>query len=314
MSITAFAIAPSHNTGGKNDATGAFLPGAKKFGTAYNCPWRQFDNTGAKNVVRQRFYDTIDTNCPAGTNFFAYFGHGIPAGLASPHVYGDDLDDLLAVLQPKISKPFVAVLYACSSGAASGFTGKFREKLGGDVWVYGHTTVGHAFLNPDVSEEASGNSPTWRMLYPAGDELRAPWAEALKYTDLWLRFPLLDDDNIYAEVNARRLLGSWLVKTSGSSSKYVFDMPAKTWALNSDQNIDDPPTGTVKEIDPSHAASVQDQGTWKITDQLVISWDSGGTDNWPLPLKVVGQQGTTGSTPLTAQRLQHTLGHGAIQG
>jgi hypothetical protein len=61
MSITAFAIAASQNTGGKNDATGAFIPGAQKFGRAYNCTWRSFDNMGARNVVRKRFLDTIES-------------------------------------------------------------------------------------------------------------------------------------------------------------------------------------------------------------------------------------------------------------
>jgi hypothetical protein len=314
MSITAFAIAPNHNTGGKNDATGAFLPGAQKFGKAYSCPWRQFDNTGAPNVVRKRFYDTIETHCPSGTNLFAYFGHGIAKGLASPHVYGDNLDDLLKILKPKISKPFVAVLYACSSGAAQGFSGKFRDKLGGDVWVYGHTSVGHAFLNPDVSEEASGNSPTWRMLYPSGDELRAAWADALKYTDLWLRFPLLEDDDIYAEVNARRLLGTWEVNSSGATSRYVFDMPATTWSVDSDQEIDEAPSGTVKAVDPKKRSGVVGQGTWEITDELSITWDSGSEETWPLPLRTVGQQGTADSAPLSAKRLSHSEGHGKIQG
>jgi hypothetical protein len=314
MVITAFAIAPGQNTGGKNDATGAFLPGAQKFGSAYNCPWRQFDNIGAQKAARQRFYDTIDTHCPAGTNLFAYFGHGIAGGLASAHVYGDHLDDLLAVLQPKISTPFVAVLYACSAGAAQGFSGKLRAKLGGDVWVYGHTSVGHSFLNPDVSEEASGNSPTWRMLYPSGSELRAAWAEALKYTDLWLRFPLLEDDSVYAEVNARRLLGTWEVSASGAVRLCVFDAPAVTWALQSGRDIDEAPTGKVKAVDPKRPSSALDRGTWEITDQLSVSWDSGSEEVWQLPLRVVGQQGTAGGTPLSAKRLRHSEGHGQIQG
>ncbi|GEM_PF-1939331 len=319
-SITAFAIAPGHNSGGKNDATGAFLPGAQKFGTAYNCPWRQFDNTGAVKTVRQRFYDTIDTFCPSGLDLFAYFGHGIPQGLASAHIYeadgyGHHLDDLLAVLQPKISKPFVAVLYACSAGSAQGFTGKLRAKLGGDVWVYGHTTAGHSFLNPDVSEEASDNSPTWRMLYPSGSELRAAWADALRYTDLWLRFPMLDDDDIYAEVNARRLLGTWEVNKSGAISHYVFDELYTTWIVDSGQDINDPPSGIVQAVDPKKRSSVLDHGAWAIGDELYINWNSGSAETWPLPLRLVGQQGTAGTVPLSAKRLRHSEGHGSkLQG
>jgi hypothetical protein len=314
MAITAFAIAAGQNTGGKNDATGAFLPAAQKFGAAYNCPWRQFDNSGPGVAVRKRFFDTIETNCPGGTNLFAYFGHGIASGLPSANVYGDDIDDLLKVLVPKIVKPFVAVLYACSAGMAQGFSGKLRSKLGPDVWVYGHTSVGHTFTNPDVSEEASGNSPTFRQLYGSGSALRGPWAEALKYTDLWLRFPLMEDANIDAEVNARRLLGKWEVTASGSIRQCQFDSAYEAWTLQSDRDIDAPPKGTVKAIDPKKPSNVVDQGTWEITDQLSVSWGSGSTEIWQLPLRVVGQQGTAGGGPLSAKRISHPEGYGKIQG
>ena len=216
-SFTAFAIAPSQNTGTQHDANGAFHPGAQKFANAYNAPWRTFENTGKRAKVQQNFYDTIDQFCPAGIDLFAYFGHGIPSGLPSPHIYESDLDDLVRVLLPKVSKPFVCVLYACSAGAANGFSGKLREKLGSDVWVYAHTTVGHSYMNPDVSEEMADNTPSYRLLYPYGSDLRAAWSEALHYTDLWLRYPLLYDRALAAEVNARRLLGSWEVTGAGAA-------------------------------------------------------------------------------------------------
>jgi hypothetical protein len=315
MSITAFAVAAGQNTGDKNDATGAFLPGAQQFAKAYGCAWRQFDNSGEDHAqVRKRFYDTIETNCPGGTNLFAYFGHGIAAGLPSPNVYGGDLDDLLKVLGPKISRPFVAVLYACSAGSAGGFTGKLREKLGDSAWVYGHTTAGHSFLNPDVSEEAACNSPTFRALYPSGAELRGPWAEALKYTDLWLRFPLLEDAAIAAEVNARRLLGEWEVTVSGAPRRCAFDQPYEAWTLTSGRDIDKAPSGTVKVANPKKTSSALEEGTWEITSQLTVTWNSGATEVWQLPLRLAGQQGTAGGSQLTARRLGHSLGHGKIQG
>ncbi len=315
MSVTAFAIAAGQNTGDQHDATGAFIPGAHKFAKAYGCPWRSFDNTGSNATVRKRFYDTIDTYCPAGLSLFAYFGHGIGKGLASAHVYTEHLDDLLKVLKPKISYPFFAVLYACSSGKADGFTGKLREKFGGDaVWVYGHTTAGHSFMNPDVSEEATGNSPTWRMLYPVGSELRSPWAEALKYTDLWARFPMMDDGPIAAEVNARRLLGTWEVKGSGPALHYVFDTAYTAWTQDSGRDYDAPPTGTVKATDAKNKASAVDKGTWTITDRVTVTWESGPTEFWALPLRVVGQQGLSAGSTFTAKRLSHTLGHGQLQG
>jgi hypothetical protein len=314
MSIIAFAIAAGQNTGGRNDATGAFLPAAQKFGSAYNCPWRQFDNVGAASVVRKRFFDTIKTHCPGGTNLFAYFGHGIPGGLPSASVYGDNLDELLKVLLPKIAKPFVAVLYACSSGSPQGFTGKLRSKLGSDVWVYGHTSVGHTFSNPDVSEEASSNSPSFRQLYASGDELRGPWAEALKYSDLWLRFPLMEDTSIAAAVNARRLLGKWEVSSSGAIRHYSFDMAYETWSLKSVRDLDASPEGTVKALDRKSPSKTLDEGTWTITDKLSVDWGSGTSEIWSLPVRLVGQQGTFGGGQITARRLSHPSTFGKLQG
>src|SRR5581483_6479092 len=276
---------------------------------------RSFDNTGSNATVRKRFLDTIDTHCPAGISLFAYFGHGIPQGLASAHLYGDHLDDLVKVLAPKISYPFIAMLYACSSGAAGGFTGKLREKLGGGaVWVYGHTSVGHSFMNPDVSEEATGSSPSYRMLYPVGADLRAAWAEALKYTDLWLRFPMMGDESIAAEVNARRLLGTWEVTGGGAARRYEFDTKFTAWNQDSGDSLSASPTGTVKAGDPRARAGAADTGTWTITDRVTVTWASGLTETWPLPLRVIGQQVTSGTDTLTAKRLSHALGHGKLQG
>lgn len=314
MPITAFAIAAGQNTGGKNDATGAFLPAAQKFGGAYNCPWRHFDNSGAGGVVRKRFFDTIETACPGGTNLFAYFGHGIKGGLPSANVYGDDIDALLEVLRPKIVKPLVVVLYACSAGMPQGFSGKLRSKLGDEVWVYAHMTVGHTFSNPDVSEEASGNSPTFRTLYGSGSPLRGPWAEALRYSDLWLRFPLMEDADIDAELNARRLLGTWEVRSAGAVRRCLFDSPVQAWTLQSGGDINAKPAGTVTAVDPKKPSSVLDRGTWKITDQVSVSWSSGSTESWPLPLSVFGQQSTGSGGVLNASRISHPASHGTLQG
>jgi hypothetical protein len=316
MSFTAFAVAPSQNVGTQNDATGAFHVGAHAFSKAYNCPWRKYDNSVSTDRTRKNFYDAIDQACPAGLELFAYFGHGIKNGLPSPHVYSDKhLDELVEVLRPKISKPFVAVLYACSSGAAGGLSGKLREKFGGDVWVYGHTSVGHSFMNPDVSEEATDKSPGYRTFYPYGSDLRAAWAEALKFTDLWMRFPLLTDDLTAAWVNSRRLLGTWEVTGNGSAAQlYEFDTAGTGWTDASGNNFYDSPSGTVKALDPKKRTSVLDRGTWEINEQVAVKWASGAAESWPLPLKAVGQTVNTAGSVLTAKRLTHTLGHGKLQG
>jgi hypothetical protein len=315
MEITAFAIAAGQNTGGHNDATGAFLPAAKRFGQAYRCPWKQFDNIGDTGTVRKRFLNTIETHCPGGTNFFAYFGHGISGGMASAHIYEKQLDDFLSLLKPKLATQSVVVLYACSSGKEGGFTGKLRNQLGSDTWVYGHSSVGHTFRNPDVTEEATNNSPTFRMLYPLGSALRSPWAEALSYTDLWLRFPWLTDEAIDAEVNARRLLGKWEVTISGKPARhYLFDSVYETWTMDSGRDIDDTPHGTVKAFAPSDPSKAVDTGLWELGTGLGMDWDSGANESWQLPLSTVGQQGSADGVPLSARRLSHPATHGKIQG
>jgi hypothetical protein len=313
---TAFAIAPSQNVGTQNDATGAFHVGAHAFSKAYNCPWRKYDNSLSYDKTRKAFFDAIQQACPGGLELFAYFGHGIKNALPSPHVDTEaHLDQLVEVLKPKIAKPFVAVLYACSSGMAGGLSGKLREKLGPDVWVYAHTSVGHSFMNPDVSEEASANSPTYRTFYPYGTDLRAAWAEALKYTDLWMRFPLLTDDLTAAWVNSRRLLGTWEVTGGGSPPElYEFDTPGTGWTDASGADFYGPPTGTVKAVDPKNRRNVIDQGTWEVNGQVTVTWPSGATESWPLPLRVAGQQVAAAGSLLTAKRLVHTLGHGKLQG
>ncbi len=325
--IRAFAIAAGQNSGGDHphDATGAFIPGAQHFGKAYACHWWTFDNLGANNVVRKRFFDAIDQHCPGGTNLFAYFGHGIPKGMASAHCYEEHLDQFLEVLRPKISFPFAAVLYACSAGKENSYTGKLREKLGGDVRVFGHTTAGHAFMNPDVSKEDSGSSPSYSKIHPYGTDLRAAWAEGLKYSDLWLRFPLLSDDQISAELYARRLMGKWEVRTDEDGVyTYQFDWAHGDWSLTPGTDprpsLDALPSGKLVATDSKNPKGSSYDATWYFTStSLQINWTTGTIETWPLPLKAVAQMGTaqrqSGDTYLTkAKRISRPQKLGHLQG
>lgn len=309
--IRAFAIAPLKNTGGRNDAVGAFHPGAQAFSSAYNCVSRSFDNYGDGKGVLRRFLDQIDHHCPGGVNYFAYFGHGIPAGLASAHCYGAHLDELIEVLRPKINKPLVIILYACSCGVANAYTNKLRQALGGQVWVYGHTTVGHSYMNPQVSEESSENSPTYRLMYPVGHDLRGPWADALKYTDLWLRFPLMEDYQIDRELCGRRLMGKWEISGLGALRHYQFDWKPTSWKEGAFARV---PNGKVTLLDPAKPSSPRSVGTWRIKKTLKVSWDSGSEETWRLPLKVVGQQADADGSRLTARRVGRPANLGKLQG
>ncbi len=62
-------------------------------------------------------------------------------------------------------------------------------------------------------------SPTFTELFKG--DLRAAWAESLRYTDMWLRFPIMWNMYIERELNAIRLLGKWSVP---GSKTYVFRM------------------------------------------------------------------------------------------
>lgn len=312
MTINAFAIAPSQNTDG-SDASGAFIPGAQKFASAYNCSYRLFNNVGTHAAIRRQFYDTIRTYCPQGINLFAYFGHGIHStfkGLSSAKVYLAQLDDFYAVLEPKIRRPFVAVLYACSVGSPGGFSGKLREKLGYSAKVVGHTTVAHAFCNPNVSVESTSSSPSFRLLYHRGSPLRSAWADALQWTDLWVRFPLMSIPAIDREANVRRLIGKWRVRIGGTTRQYEFETKYRVWTVNSGRAIDAIPTGTAKVF---NNRTLLGRGTWAMKDQLIINWDTGSRESWELPLKVTGQHGTAGSSTLTAARLSRPSNLGTRQ-
>ncbi|HEY1376248.1 MAG TPA: hypothetical protein VGF55_05615 [Gemmataceae bacterium] len=313
--VKAFAIAAGQNTKGA-DATGSFLLGARRFHKAFRCPFPSFDNNAGKpETVRQRFFDTIDTYCPGGTNLFAYFGHGIREGLLSAHVFEQKkhLDGLLEVLRPKVSSPLFVALYCCSAGATQAFSGKLRARLGPDVWVYGHTSAKHAFDNPDVSEEATANSPTFRLLHPVGSEFAEEWAVALRYTDLWLRFPVIDDDAIVNELNARRLLGTWEVTGGGAARRYEFTNKFTAWTATSGRDLDAASTGTVKAVDPKKHGAVVDEGTWEVSNVVAVTWKSGAKERWVPPLQVVGQPVLTAANQLTARRLTPLSTHGVDQ-
>jgi hypothetical protein len=74
------------------------------------CPWRKFDNISAADVLGKRFFDAINAYCPGGINLFAYFRRGIPYALPNASADGDNSDNFVKVLLPKIAKPLVAVL------------------------------------------------------------------------------------------------------------------------------------------------------------------------------------------------------------
>ena len=193
MGYNVFGVTPATNSDDRKDATGAFIPGAQRLARAYGGSFKSFDNVGAD--TKKNFLQTIKDG-PGSLDMFAYFGHGWTTQLGSAKIYTKkDIDDLAEVLQGKLNQDATVVLYACWAGSSGGFSTKLQEKIGCGVWVYGHTSKGHSFANPDVSEVQQSRSPKFTELFKG--DLRAAWAESLLYTDMWLRFPIMW--NMYIE-------------------------------------------------------------------------------------------------------------------
>jgi hypothetical protein len=293
MGYNVFAVTPSTNSDDKCDATGAFLPGAQRFANAFGGSFKSFDNVGAQ--VKKNFLQTIQDG-PGGLDIFAYFGHGYKTQLGSAKIYTDkDREELAEVLASKMNHGGIVILYACWAGFPGGFSTKLQEKMGKSIWIYGHTTLGHSFANPNVSEVQQDRSPKFRVLFETS-ELTAAWAESLRYTDMWVRFPVMWDEYIERELNGIRLLGKWKVP---SGDTYVFEWSKGTGKYDSLDSINKNPSGAVQN-DTS-----KQKGTWVIDGDLEIRWDGGAREAWSMPLKPLAQpiRGVTGF----AKRLTHTL-------
>jgi hypothetical protein len=124
----------------------------------------------------------------------------------------------------------------------------------------------------------------------------------------------MEDDDIDAELNARRLAGKWEVTSSSGGRQYDFEWNPGQWSITSDQDIGAAPAGKVKSVDPKKPSSALAEGTWKVTDKLYVNWNSGRTEQWDLPLRVVGQRGTAGAEQFTAKRLSRPAHLGTLQG
>ena len=293
MAYQVFAVTPAMNSDDDCDATGAFIPGAQRFAKAYNGSFRTFNNVGSQ--VKKNFLQTIEDG-PGSLDMFAYFGHGWKTQLESAKIYTDkDIEDFAAVLKAKLKLDAVVVLYACWAGFEGGFSTMLQEKIGRSVWVYGHTTKGHSFANPDVSEVQQSRNPRFRRLF-AGSDLTAAWAESLLYTDMWLRFPIMWDIYIERELNAIRLLGKWNVP---GSKTYVFEPAKANGTYDSSDSLNQNPKGTVRD------ETGKRNGTWTISEELEISWESRESEKWSIPVKPNGQSIVAVSG--FATRLSHTL-------
>lgn len=270
-----YAIATADNAPGKNDSSCAFVPGAQRLAAAYGGGYATFHNAQSHEGARGDLIKAINA-MPAGIDMFAYFGHGSKKQLGNM-IWNADQELFADAIKPKLNDGASVVLYSCWAGTQGGLTEVLRDRIGKGVWVYGHTTEGHSFVNPEVSEAHNGNSARFRLIKDIiGSDLSSAWTIALEYTDMWLRFPLMHYADIKKELNAVRLVGTWSVP---GQSDYIFTWPVKKiGTYSTEDSLCVNPNGVVQD------AVTRETGTWEIDDELVVTWSAVDKERWSMPL------------------------------
>ena len=212
---------PAHNSPGKRDATGAFIPEGQRFADEFGLDVYRFDNRN-KPWKRRREVERALAQYP-NAEVVGFFCHGFKTGLQTGHRLWamDGLVELLSQCTPGVK----VYLAACSTardkdaadrddrtdavGGEGGFADKLRDEIvakrgesnpGG--WIDAHATLGHATRNPYVRrfELVSPNEGATWIVEPQSDRW-VRWKRALRTTDLRIRYPLLSLSSIYLELD-----------------------------------------------------------------------------------------------------------------
>jgi hypothetical protein len=178
MSQNGLVITASKNTGGKKDATGAFIPGAKKL-----CAFKGWDPEKIARIDNTLpFHQRGAALCQAieararEIDMVAVFCHGwstgIQLGIRSPLGWKTEADEAVwhrfCAALAAAAYDIAIGLYACSTGdgpdgeetpdAPGAGDDSFGDLLRDELCCLGatscrvvsHTTAGHAYHNPDV--------------------------------------------------------------------------------------------------------------------------------------------------------------------
>ena len=202
-------IYSSKNVKGRRDATGAFIPEAKRFAKINNVPEENMlavPCVGMKAEKRREivldFFDEIGTR---RVDMIAWFGHGWSHGIQ----FGfnkRNIEDLVKALPITEHKH---VLYACSTASTNkntrnikmpGTDGGFADTLRDTMlnydftsgWVDGHLQPGHTTRNPYMIRfmVEEGNTKGGSYIIEPGSGLWSIWVKALK-TDFRFKFPFM---------------------------------------------------------------------------------------------------------------------------
>ncbi len=219
------------NSKGKHDATGAFIPEARRFALTHGQSFERLIGVrcvGVKKSVRRE--RTLEAIHAAGSrerlDAIAFFGHGWPQGIQFG-ITRKDISALCDVLEHTCNFDVKIVLYACLAaendkrdkdhanvgpGTDGGFADLLRDELarkGFQGWVDAHKTAGHTTWNPYVvrfrcdavhSELYGAVGGSW--LVEPGSESWGSWVRALKNEALGLRyrFPFMRELEIKTEL------------------------------------------------------------------------------------------------------------------
>lgn len=204
-------LAPRHNSPDKHDATGAFIPGARRF-----MAWHEtvrfprldlFNNAHETGGNRDRAREEVLTRireAPGPLDIIAYFGHGVEHGLPTAGVSRRHIGELADTIRRNTSENPVVLLYACSAGRMGGLAQQLQEAIGKGV-VYSHSTAGHTYRNPFVTK-----FPERIHVVDPSSSLFRRWRRKLDAENLWLRFWMFSVERLHAAldsgVDTRRLV------------------------------------------------------------------------------------------------------------
>jgi len=216
----------SKDSKGKRDASGAFVPEARRFQKTHNVPDRNIvlmDCT-KKNPASSRRDQVLSTlHDFRGLGAVCFYGHGWPQGIQ----FGfkkQHCRELAESIANASTNDVVVPLFACLTAendvrdtghgnVGPGTDGGFADTLRDDLVregitngrIDGHKTAGHATWNPYVvrflcaavdNPEYGAQGGSW--IVPPGSSAWKKWVRALRDTSKNLRvsFPFLDRDEI----------------------------------------------------------------------------------------------------------------------
>lgn len=213
-------ILPSHDTPGKRDMSGAFLPLAQKLLAMAPRGGELVRFDPRKPMARRRgdLLGSLDALPPRSFDSVAIFCHGWLDGIQAGFTRKTVGDLAGAIVKATRGPAPVVALYCCSTGddpeddplsAAGTGEGSFADRLrdslrdrgaiGCSIWA--HTTPAHATRNPYVIRfdgDALGGYP----VVAPGQPLWGAWKRALRDTDLHLRAPWMTNAEIHTELAA----------------------------------------------------------------------------------------------------------------